>query len=54
LVTLNSSLTGLNVIIEKIKSNENLLEAEYVFCITRLNQIRNPDDNILQLISKLK
>lgn len=44
----------LNVIIEKIKSSEDLLEAEYIFCITRLNQIKNPDDNVLQLLAKLK
>jgi hypothetical protein len=44
----------LNVIIEKIKFGEDLLEADYVFCITRLNQLKNPEDNILQLIAKLK
>jgi len=44
----------LNVIIEKIQNNEDFLEAEYIFCITRLNQIKNPEDNILQLIAKLK
>lgn len=44
----------LNIIVEKVKSNEDLLEAEYIFCITRLNQIKNPDDYILQLIAKLK
>jgi len=44
----------LNFIIEKVKTNEDLLEAEYIFCITRLNQIKNPEDRILQLIAKLK
>jgi len=44
----------LNFIIEKVKTNEDLLKAEYIFCITRLNQIKNPDDRILQLIAKLK
>ena len=44
----------LNVIIEKIRSSKVLLEAEYIFCITRLNQLKNPNDNILQLIAKLK
>ena len=44
----------LNIIIEKIKSSEDFLEAEYIFCITRLNQIKNPDDNVIQLLAKLK
>lgn len=44
----------LNIIIEKVKTNEDLLEAEYIFCITRLNQIKNPEDKTLQLIAKLK
>lgn len=44
----------LDLIIEKIKSGIDLLEAEYIFCITRLNQIKNPEENFLQLTSKLK
>ena len=44
----------LNVIIGKIKTSDDLLESEYKFCITRLNQIKNPDEKILQLITKLK
>ncbi len=44
----------LGIIIEKIKADEDLLDAEYVFCITRLNQLKNPADNFLQLIAKLK
>lgn len=44
----------LNVIIQKVKTDEDLLEAEYVFCITRLNQLKNPEDIILQLITRLK
>ena len=44
----------LSIIIDKIISGVDLLEAEYIFCITRLNQLKNPDDDILQLIAKLK
>lgn len=41
-------------IVEKVKNKEDLLESEYVFCISRLNQIKNPEENILQLTAKLK
>jgi len=44
----------LNIIVEKVNTNQDLLEAEYIFCITRLNQIKNPEDKTLQLIAKLK
>lgn len=44
----------LDIIIEKIKTGIDLVEAEYIFCITRLNQIKNPEEKILQLNSKLK
>lgn len=44
----------LNSIVLKVNKKEDLLESEYIFCISRLNQIKNPEDIIIQLISKLK
>ncbi len=44
----------LDSIIGKLKFGIDLLDSEYVFCISRLNQIKNPDENLLQLIAKLK
>lgn len=41
-------------IVRKLQDNEDLKEPEYVICITRLNQIKNPTENYLQLINKLK
>ena len=41
-------------IIEKIQTGSDLKDAEYIFCITRLNQIKDPSDNITQLIASLK
>jgi len=41
-------------IISKIQSGTDLKDAEYIFCITRLNQIKDPSDNITQLIASLK
>jgi hypothetical protein len=53
-VYVNEVTEKLKIIVDKVKTDEDLLEAEYIFCITRLNQLKNPDDIILQLISKLK
>jgi len=44
----------LDIIIGKISTGIDLLEADYIFCITRLNQIKNPEEHFLQLTSKLK
>lgn len=44
----------LNTIVEKVQNDEELLEADYIFCISRLNQLKNVEDNISELISKLK
>jgi len=41
-------------IIEKIQANIDFKNAEYIFCITRLNQIKDPTDNITQLIASLR
>ncbi len=41
-------------IIEKINSGIDLKDAEYVFCITRLNQIKDPTDNYTQLVASLR
>lgn len=41
-------------IVRKLEANEDLKDAEYVICITRLNQIKNPTEDYLQLINKLK
>lgn len=41
-------------IVRKLQVNEDLKEAEYVICITRLNQIKDATENYLQLINKLK
>lgn len=41
-------------IVSKLKNFENLKEHEYIFCITKLNQIKDTPENILQLITKLK
>ncbi|MFA5566870.1 MAG: DUF262 domain-containing protein [Acidimicrobiia bacterium] len=41
-------------IIGKIQSGTNLKDAEYVFCITRLNQIKDPSENLTQLIASLR
>lgn len=41
-------------IIDKIQSGTDLKDAEYIFCITRLNQVKDPADNITQLIASLR
>ena len=41
-------------IVKKVQDGIDLKDAEYIFCITRLNQIKNPTDNITQLIAKLR
>jgi hypothetical protein len=41
-------------IIEKIQAGIDLKDAEYIFCITRLNQIKDPNDNYTQLIASLR
>lgn len=41
-------------IISKIQTGTDLKDAEYIFCITRLNQIKDPTDEITQLITSLK
>lgn len=41
-------------IIEKIQANIDFKDAEYIFCITRLNQIKDPTDNYTQLIASLR
>lgn len=41
-------------IIGKIQIGTGLKDAEYIFCITRLNQIKDPADNITQLIASLR
>jgi len=41
-------------IIGKIQAKTDLKDAEYIFCITRLNQIKDPEDNITQLIASLR
>ena len=41
-------------IIEKVKSGTDLKDAEYIFCITRLNQIKDPTENYTQMIASLR
>ena len=41
-------------ITEKIQAGIDLKDAEYVFCITRLNQIKDPNDSYTQLIASLR
>ncbi|OQB77346.1 MAG: hypothetical protein BWX92_01000 [Deltaproteobacteria bacterium ADurb.Bin135] len=41
-------------IIGKIQAGIDLKDAEYIFCITRLNQIKDPTDNFTQLIASLR
>ncbi len=41
-------------IIEKIHAGIDLKDAEYIFCITRLNQIKDPTDDYIQLIASLR
>src|SRR6266542_5003971 len=41
-------------IVSKLKINEDLKESENIFCITRLNQIKDLPENYLQLINQLK
>ncbi|GMU89913.1 MAG: hypothetical protein AMXMBFR49_21200 [Chlorobiota bacterium] len=41
-------------IVEKAKNKEDLTEAEYLFCISKLNQIKNPSETILRLTNELK
>ncbi len=41
-------------IIGKIQAGTDLKDAEYIFCITRLNQIKDPADDITQLIASLR
>lgn len=41
-------------IIVKIQTGIDLKDAEYIFCITRLNQIKDASDNYTQLIASLK
>jgi hypothetical protein len=43
-----------NEIIDKIKAGTDLKDAEYIFCITRLNQIKDPAENYTQLITSLR
>jgi hypothetical protein len=41
-------------IIVQIQSGMDLKDSEYIFCITRLNQIKDPTENFTQLITSLK
>ena len=41
-------------IIGKIRTGIDLKDTEYIFCITRLNQIKDPTDNYSQLIANLR
>jgi hypothetical protein len=41
-------------IIVKIQAGIDLKDAEYIFCVTRLNQIKDPADDITQLIASLR
>jgi hypothetical protein len=41
-------------IIDEINIGTDLKDAEYIFCITRLNQIKDASDNYTQLIASLK
>ena len=41
-------------IAEKINSGTDLKDAEYIFCITRLNQIKDPTENTTQMIASLR
>jgi uncharacterized protein with ParB-like and HNH nuclease domain len=41
-------------IIGKIQADIDLKDAEYIFCITRLNQIKDPAEDVTQLIASLR
>lgn len=48
---LNSKLSQ---IVEKVKIREDLTEQEYILCISRLNQVKNPPESTLRVINELK
>jgi hypothetical protein len=44
----------LSQIVDKVKNKEDFTEAEYLLCISKLNQIKNPSETILRLTNELK